>query len=340
MSWLIAVLVVAGVLAAMTGDRLGHRLGKKRVTMFSLRPRHTGVLATSLAGALIALFFSPLALWSAGFFAAEPDPIYVQVPVARRAPAPATAVSAAAPEVIAVRPSAVAVAKAAPVSPPAPVVAPQVGHLQQQLQVAHREIGTLRKALAAKPAPVRVAHASEPMVARKGELLCSAQIPGGLGPQAAQQALRDVLTIVERYGQRRGAAPGMVVASSQVADMTSRLQSVGAYVLHVQAGRHARRTEPLTVQLSLQALPPGSLAELQERDRVERSASSSQAAVDAALAQVPSGDAVPELPAQAYVPLAEALKSQEHKTRLVWRGETVSGGPLLLRVSPDTADKP
>ncbi|MBC7545141.1 MAG: DUF3084 domain-containing protein [Candidatus Sericytochromatia bacterium] len=349
MSWLIAVLVVAGVLAAMTGDRLGHRLGKKRVSLFSLRPRHSGTLATCVAGGLIALVLSPLAIWGAGLLTPAADPVYVAVPMARRVPVQALA----APVAVTARPSltpvfvpvsAMPVAGAVPAMMPVtapsaatPVTVP-VAQLQQQLAVAKNEIGTLRKALATKPAPERVA-AGEPLVARHGELLASAQVPGGLGPQAAQQALRDVLNLVERYGQRRGAGSGLAVAGSQVAELTNRLQTIGAFVLHVQADRNARRGEPLTVQLSLQAMPPGSLAEWQERDRVEHSATSAQAAVEQALAQVPAGGSLAALPAEAYVPMTEALKTQEHKTRLVWRGETVSGGPLMLRVSPDSTGR-
>ena len=342
MSWLIAVLVLASVSAAVAGDRLGHRLGKKRVSLFSLRPRHSGVLATSVLGGVIALVLSPIALWGAGFFSDPDEPVFVTVPVARRAPDRALAQTAIAPAsavpVAAVPAAAVPSPSLIPMVPAAASPVAEVGQLKNQLGVATREIGALRQALAAKPQPVRVAAASAPLIARQGELLCSAQVPGGLGTQAAQQALHDVLSLVERYGQRRGAGSGLAVAGSQVAELTSRLQTVGAFVVHVQAGRTTHRGEPLQVQLSLQALPPGSLADLQERDRVEHSASS-QTTVDQALAQVPGGDGMPDLPAQAYVPLADALKNQDHRTRLVWRGEPVSGGPLLVRVSPDTANR-
>lgn len=51
---LIAVLVVMGGLIAFFGDRIGTRVGKKKLTVFGLRPRHTSVLVTIVTGILIA----------------------------------------------------------------------------------------------------------------------------------------------------------------------------------------------------------------------------------------------------------------------------------------------
>lgn len=52
--WLLilALLVLGGVLATL-GDRLGSRVGKARLSLFNLRPRHTAVLITVLTGSLI-----------------------------------------------------------------------------------------------------------------------------------------------------------------------------------------------------------------------------------------------------------------------------------------------
>jgi len=38
---LILVLAVVGGVIAVIGDRLGTRIGKKKLTLFGLRPRHT-----------------------------------------------------------------------------------------------------------------------------------------------------------------------------------------------------------------------------------------------------------------------------------------------------------
>ncbi|MEM8716401.1 MAG: DUF3084 domain-containing protein, partial [Cyanobacteria bacterium P01_G01_bin.4] len=46
------ILVLSGVIATV-GDRLGYRIGKKRLTWFNLRPRHTAILVTILTGIFI-----------------------------------------------------------------------------------------------------------------------------------------------------------------------------------------------------------------------------------------------------------------------------------------------
>jgi uncharacterized protein (DUF3084 family) len=46
------LLVLGGVLSTL-GDRLGSRVGKARLSLFNLRPRHTAVLITVLTGSLI-----------------------------------------------------------------------------------------------------------------------------------------------------------------------------------------------------------------------------------------------------------------------------------------------
>lgn len=51
---ILLLLVSAGAIAYV-GDLIGRRLGKRRLTIFGLRPRHTAVLLTVISGALIAL---------------------------------------------------------------------------------------------------------------------------------------------------------------------------------------------------------------------------------------------------------------------------------------------
>lgn len=50
---LIAVLVLTGGIIAFIGDRLGTKIGKKRLSIFGLRPKHTSTLVTILTGILI-----------------------------------------------------------------------------------------------------------------------------------------------------------------------------------------------------------------------------------------------------------------------------------------------
>lgn len=51
---LILVLAVVGGLIAFIGDKLGSKIGKKKLSVFGLRPYHTSVLMTVITGILIA----------------------------------------------------------------------------------------------------------------------------------------------------------------------------------------------------------------------------------------------------------------------------------------------
>jgi len=53
---LIAALVVVSGVIAYVGDVLGRRMGRRRLTLFNLRPRHTAVAISVFAGMLIAAF--------------------------------------------------------------------------------------------------------------------------------------------------------------------------------------------------------------------------------------------------------------------------------------------
>ena len=50
---LIAVLVITGGAIAFIGDRLGTKIGKKRLSIFGLRPRHTSIIITIFTGIVI-----------------------------------------------------------------------------------------------------------------------------------------------------------------------------------------------------------------------------------------------------------------------------------------------
>lgn len=62
---LIVVLVLTGGVIAFIGDRLGSKVGKKKLSLFGLRPRHTSILVTIITGILItAVTFGILAIAS------------------------------------------------------------------------------------------------------------------------------------------------------------------------------------------------------------------------------------------------------------------------------------
>ena len=50
---LIAVMVITGGIIAFIGDKLGTKIGKKRLSIFGLRPRHTSIIITIITGSLI-----------------------------------------------------------------------------------------------------------------------------------------------------------------------------------------------------------------------------------------------------------------------------------------------
>src|SRR5690606_26157467 len=51
---LVLVLILLGGLIAYLGDRIGMRVGRRRLSLFGLRPKHTSVLVTIATGVLIA----------------------------------------------------------------------------------------------------------------------------------------------------------------------------------------------------------------------------------------------------------------------------------------------
>jgi len=50
---LIAILAITGGIIAFIGDKLGTKVGKKKLTMFGLRPKHTSIVVTIITGILI-----------------------------------------------------------------------------------------------------------------------------------------------------------------------------------------------------------------------------------------------------------------------------------------------
>lgn len=62
---LIISLIITGGVIAFIGDRLGTKIGKKRLSIFGLRPRHTSIIITIVTGSLITtLTFGVLAATS------------------------------------------------------------------------------------------------------------------------------------------------------------------------------------------------------------------------------------------------------------------------------------
>ena len=51
---LVLTLAVVGGVIAYIGDRLGMSIGRKKLTLFGLRPKHTSILVTIVTGVFIA----------------------------------------------------------------------------------------------------------------------------------------------------------------------------------------------------------------------------------------------------------------------------------------------
>jgi uncharacterized protein (DUF3084 family) len=51
---LIAVLVLVGGIIAYLGDKIGMKVGRSRLSLFGLRPKHTSVIVTICTGIIIA----------------------------------------------------------------------------------------------------------------------------------------------------------------------------------------------------------------------------------------------------------------------------------------------
>jgi len=52
---LIAILAITGGIIAFIGDKLGTKVGKKKLTIFGLRPKHTSIVVTIITGILITI---------------------------------------------------------------------------------------------------------------------------------------------------------------------------------------------------------------------------------------------------------------------------------------------
>lgn len=59
---LVAILIVVGGLIAYIGDKIGMKVGKKRLSIFGLRPKHTSIMITICTGIVIALLSLSLLL--------------------------------------------------------------------------------------------------------------------------------------------------------------------------------------------------------------------------------------------------------------------------------------
>lgn len=50
---IVLILMVMGGIIAFLGDKIGSKVGKRRLTMFGLRPKYTSIIITIVSGVLI-----------------------------------------------------------------------------------------------------------------------------------------------------------------------------------------------------------------------------------------------------------------------------------------------
>src|SRR5271155_5274155 len=61
---LIIIIVMVAGLIAYIGDRVGHQVGRKRLTLFGLRPKYTSTIVAVGTGMLIAFVVTLVALFA------------------------------------------------------------------------------------------------------------------------------------------------------------------------------------------------------------------------------------------------------------------------------------
>ena len=52
---LIVIMAIVGALIAYIADKMGSKIGKKKLSVFGLRPKYTSILLTALSGSIIAV---------------------------------------------------------------------------------------------------------------------------------------------------------------------------------------------------------------------------------------------------------------------------------------------
>lgn len=51
---ILVIIAIMGGLIAYMGDKLGTKVGKRRMSLFGLRPKHTSIIVTIVTGLLVA----------------------------------------------------------------------------------------------------------------------------------------------------------------------------------------------------------------------------------------------------------------------------------------------
>ena len=71
------VLMLMGGLIAFLGDKIGSKVGKKRMTLFGLRPKYTSVIVTIISGILIHISIYPITKFKILIYTKSEKLIYI-----------------------------------------------------------------------------------------------------------------------------------------------------------------------------------------------------------------------------------------------------------------------
>lgn len=244
--WLFLLLLVTNGLSAFLGNELGRKIGKRKLSIFALRPKHSSTFLTILLGMTLSL--GAMGLWlgldsdarSHLLFpenAAEQQLANYQDHLAtanrtlqrlrsqqaKLMPAPAAEAPAAPIQLAQLRPTPAEQGRLAPSAPTAQVALattqpPIAATTRVKTTVSAPPMRTARLAPPAKitlksspAAPSAPAPVSETLpvrlVAQQNDLLFSFEVPGAQSESASRAIVSEVLKMTEQYARELGVEP-------------------------------------------------------------------------------------------------------------------------------------
>lgn len=291
------ILLMIGVAAALMGDWVGRQAGKRRWSLFHLRPKHTGRLLTVLCGALLAALTAiPLTVALRGW-----QQVDLQMPLAKDSLKHAQhriqqlEMRQAPPHIARTVPVATAITPLRPSAPP----------------------------VAIKPAqPV----APPQWLLKQGDLLMEAAMRGNQSTPTARLAVQEILAMVERHGRKLGSGP-LQVAPQDVQRATQALTAPGTYTIQVATSQNVAGQDRLGVSIQIVAQAPA-WGEWMEKDRLARPELDSKETLDHLSKQTQRATASPS--GSDLSTVITTLPEEPKQVRLVLEGD--QRGPIRATV--------
>lgn len=235
------ILLLTGVAAALLGDWVGRQAGKRRWSLFRLRPKHTGVLLTVLGGAFLAAVTAlPLSVALLDW-----QQVDVQVQVAK------DSLEHAQRRIQQLEQRKTITPPNRPVQVAAAPSAANARFRPQSIQTA------------TPPAPQ-----APKWLIKQGDVLMEAAIRGHQSPATARLAMQELLAMVERHGQKLGSGQ-LQVTPQELQRAVDALTTPGSYTIQVATNRNVASRDRLGVQLQVIPKAPA-WGELMEKERLSR----------------------------------------------------------------------